>query len=54
MSAAIKAKLDAKFPIASGGSTYRQDMADCVAEAVVEYLVANNIVNHAMGPGKLA
>lgn len=59
MSAAIKSKIDAKFPINTVGTTaaqasqWRQDFADVVAEAVVEYLVANNLVQVVtpMGPG---
>lgn len=53
LSAAIKTKLNASFPTGPGGDAARNDFCDAIAAAVVEYLVANNLVTHPMGPGKL-
>jgi hypothetical protein len=58
LSAAIKSALDGAFPIATGtnatnAASYRQQFADVVAQAVVTYLVANNVVVHPMGPGRM-
>lgn len=56
MSAAIKAQLDAKFPITvtAEAGTWRQDFADTIAAAIVTYLKANALIPvvHPMGPGK--
>jgi hypothetical protein len=44
MSAAIKAQLDAQFPVGTGGGPARQNFCDAVATGVVNYLTANAIV----------
>lgn len=47
LSSAMKTQLDAAFgaPAHAGGAADRQALCDAIAEAVVEHLIANAIVN---------
>lgn len=44
MSSAIKAQLDAQFPVGTGGATARQNFCDAIATGVVNYLKSDAVV----------
>lgn len=53
---AILTELGAVAPVAPGDPSaqqWRDDFAGAVANAVINYLLANNVVQHPMGPGKV-